>query len=152
MNCFNQYTPSWQLQVPCFKVPCFNKSFYLKIYFSIILNYISKNLLLNKKSKLISCFMIVQSELYLCESTLYLFYLSLLFIKKVLYDGKKIFSLCVTQENFHENEKNFSDIQKIFPYWQGKICAYIFQIIWKCKRNFHKTFLGISKSQRVFFI
>ena len=37
-------------------------------------------------------------------------------------------------------------MQKIYPFRQGRIYACIFQIIWQCKKNFHKTIQGISKS------
>ena len=38
-----------------------------------------------------------------------------------------------------------TDMRKIYLYWQGRIYAHIFQIIWQCKKNFHKSTLGISK-------
>ena len=37
-------------------------------------------------------------------------------------------------------------MQKINPYQQDRIYACILQIIWQCKKNFHKTIQGISKS------
>ena len=42
--------------------------------------------------------------------------------------------------------KFYTDMQKIYPFQQGRIYACIFQIIWQCKKNFHKTIRGISKS------
>ena len=41
-------------------------------------------------------------------------------------------------------------MQKIYPYWQGRIYMHIFQITWQCKQNFHKSNLGISK--KLFFL
>ena len=46
--------------------------------------------------------------------------------------------------------KFYTDMQKIYPYWQGRIYAHIFQIIWQYKKNFHKTVLGIDES--LFFL
>ena len=37
-------------------------------------------------------------------------------------------------------------MQKIYPYRQGIIYAWIFQIIWQYKKNFHKTIEEIIKS------
>ena len=41
-------------------------------------------------------------------------------------------------------------MQKIYPFWQGRIYTCIFQIIWKYKKKFCKTIWGISKS--LFFL
>ena len=42
-------------------------------------------------------------------------------------------------------------MRKIWPYQLGRIYAYIFQIIWKYKKNFQKTIWGISKLQFFLF-
>ena len=42
--------------------------------------------------------------------------------------------------------KFYTGMLKICAYWQDRIYACIFQIIWQYKRNFHKTIQGISKS------
>ena len=40
----------------------------------------------------------------------------------------------------YTNFNFYIDRRKIYPYQQNRICAYIFEIKWKYKKNFYKTF------------
>ena len=69
-----------------------------------------------------------------------------LFKRQFYMKWKKFFKLVSHKTSQEKNDEitQDSDMQKIYPYWQGRIYACIFQFIWQCKKNFYKTIWGIK--------